>query len=370
MKSMKRKLLELCLSPDLGGLELFMVRTAKALDDTFDVMSVINAKGKLAQYYEGTQYRYETLSKRSNIVMFRAAKKLAKLIDAHGIEIVHLHWTKDIPVAVMAKILSHRKPKLVQTRNMTMTRFKNDLYHRFLYKHIDLMLPVSYQVAAQLKRFIPEEIRPHVEVLYMGSDEPELLDEKAQEALRNRLQMSGTFAVGMVGRIEEGKGQYLLIDAIAQLLAKGIDAQAFFVGHAMEATYLEQLQQSVRARGLDQHVHFLGFMKSPHHFMQACDAIVLATPCETFGLVLIEAMYAGTAVVGTNHCGPLEIIEEGKSGLLFEQGSADSLASALMQLQEDPAKRSRLAYNAKERVKELFASEKQFEKLATVLESL
>ena len=124
MTKSKKSLLELCLSPDLGGLELYMMRASKALDDDFDVVSVINPKGKLEQYYKETSYHYELVEKGSNLLMLGAARKLAKIIDENRIDVVHLHWTKDIPIAVLAKKLSKSDPQLVQTRNMNMTRFK------------------------------------------------------------------------------------------------------------------------------------------------------------------------------------------------------------------------------------------------------
>jgi glycosyltransferase involved in cell wall biosynthesis len=366
---MKPKLLELCLSPDLGGLELYMVRSAKALDDDFNVLSVINLQSKLEQYYEDTDYRYEKLSRKGSFSP-RTALKLAKIIDQQQIDIIHMHWTKDLPVAVMAKVFSKRKPKLVQTRNMTMTRFKNDFYHRFLYKHMDKILPVTHQVADQIQKFIPEDIRPEVEVLYMGSDEPVLLEDDSLTDLRQELGMANTFAIGMVGRIEETKGQYLLIEAMKQLVNEGKNVKAFFVGHPMEESYLDALKQKVMSYGLEESVNFLGFMKNPHHFMQACDAIVLATECETFGLVLIEAMQAGTAVVATNQCGPLEIIDDGASGLLFEKGSSESLAKGLKQLVKNTELLKRLALAGKQKAQEYFSNKKQFSRLCEVLKGV
>ena len=311
----KINLLELCLSPDLGGLELYMVRAAKALDETMNVISVINPSGKLEQYYTDTSYRYATLKKKSNLVMFASARKLAHIIDENQIDIVHLHWTKDIPIAVAAKVFSKRKPKLVQTRNMTMTRFKNDLYHRFLYRNIDLMLPVTYQVADQIKTFIPESVRPKVEVLYMGSDRPELLGADAVAALGKELGMEGQCVVGMVGRINEAKGQHLLIQAIA--LIDDLSVHAYFVGHEMEKGYTDQLRAMAEKLGVSERIHFLGFMKNPHHFYQVCDAVVLASKRETFGLVLIEAMQVGTAVIGSQGGGVVECLGGIEAGLLF-----------------------------------------------------
>ena len=365
-----KNLLELCLSPDLGGLELYMMRCAKALDESFNVISVINPVGKLEQYYSGTEYAYKMLAKKSNLLMFGSAKKLAKIIDEHAIDIVHLHWTKDIPIAVLAKQLSKRKPTLVQTRNMLMTRFKDDFYHRYLYKNIDLMLPTSREVKGQIEKFIPESVRPKVEVLYMGVSEPDMLDDVEAQMLRDSIGMNKSFSIGLVGRIEEAKGQVLLIDAIEMLVEKGLDVKAFFVGHPMKESYLEQLKADVIDRGLDSKIHFLGFMKNPHHFMQVCDAIVLATEHETFGLVLIEAMQMNTAIIGADRGGPVEIIEDKKSGLLFTSMSAKSLAESIEYLYDDRERALQIADNGKRRAKEMFLDSTQFQRLSEELMSL
>jgi len=62
----KKNLIELCLSPDLGGLELYMVRSAKALVDDFNVISVIGEQTKLKQYYEDDTYKFEQIKRRGS----------------------------------------------------------------------------------------------------------------------------------------------------------------------------------------------------------------------------------------------------------------------------------------------------------------
>ena len=364
-----KNLLELCLSPDLGGLELYMMRAAKALNDEMNVISVISPTGKLESYYKETSHRYEMVEKTSNLMMFGAAKKLAKIIDNEKIDVVHLHWTKDIPIAVLAKHMSKIKPKLAQTRNMTMTRFKNDFYHRHLYKNIDLMLPVTKQVGEQIEKFVPVSVRPKVEVLYMGTDEVELLSSESINLFRQEHKMDKNFAVGLVGRIEATKGQHLLIEAIALLQKEGYAVEAFFVGHEMQEGYIESLKAKSELLGVASFIHFLGFMKNPMHFMQACDAMVLATPCETFGLVVIEAMSVGTPMIATNACGPLEIIEDGVTGLLFEKGSGEALAEQIKKLQ-DSTLAEHLGKAAQQKVATDFSNLKQFKKLATLLGEL
>jgi glycosyltransferase involved in cell wall biosynthesis len=366
----KKNLLELCLSPDLGGLELYMMRAAKALDDEFNLISVINEDSKLEQYYKDTKFKYKQI-KRKRSFSFSAMKSLAKIIDENSIDIIHLHWTKDIPIAVMAKKLSKTKPRLVQTRNMNMTRFKDDFYHRFLYKNIDKMLAVSYKVKDQIQKFIPKEIRPDVEVLYMGSDKTQLLDELESKKYKKELGVSeNQFLVGLVGRIEKPKGQYLLIESAKKLKAKGIDIKVFFVGHAMKESYLDELKQMVKEYQLEDNIVFYGFTKNPHHFMQVSDAIVLATPCETFGLVVIEAMQVGTVAIATNQCGPLEMIEDSVSGFLFESENSEDLADKIEMIYLDSKLKDRIAKAGQAVALDKFSNEKQFKKLSNILQKM
>lgn len=366
----ENNILELCLSPDLGGLELYMVRASHYLDAKTNCISVVNESGKLEEYYKNTNYKYEKIKRNSTFLSFLSAKKLAKIIDDNKIGVVHLHWTKDIPVAVLAKLLSKSKPKLVQTRNMTMTRFKDDFYHRFLYKNIDMMLPVTYQVKEQLEKFIPEDIRPKIEVLYMGADTPELIGGDKYIALREQYGLKDSFVVGIVGRIEEGKGQYLVIDAIKKLSQKNLDVKALIVGHAMDEEYLQSLKNGLKKESLEDKVIFTGFTREAQNLMQICDTLVLATDRETFGLVLIEAMACGICVIGTNNAGPLEIIDDNETGLLFEKNSSDDLAEKIKLLAEDVELKNRLANAGKEKAYNMFDSEKQFEKLYRLLQDL
>ena len=361
-----KNILELCLSPDVGGLELYMVRAAHFLHDKTNVLSVINEAGKLEQYYKNTPYKYEKIKKSPTISSFITARKLARIIDKHKIDVVHLHWTKDIAVAVLAKKLSTCKPKLVQTRNMTMTRFKDDFYHRWLYKNMDMMLAVTHQVKEQIERFVPRDIRPKVEVLYMGADFPQILSESEKQELRNKYALNDIFTVGIVGRIEEEKGQYIVIDAVKKLLVKEIDIQALIVGHAMKDKYLAELKESTRKDKLEEKIIFTGFTKEAQKLMQICDCLILATERETFGLVLIEAMASGVAVIGSDSGGPLEIIDDEKTGLLFKTNDAQDLSEKIELIMDDDL-RKELAIAGKARAFEMFESQKQFEKLYKLL---
>jgi len=366
----KLTIIELCLSPDLGGLELYMINTAKILKNEFNVISVINKDSKIAKYYDETD-SYIELNKTSSFFIFSEAKKLAKLIDKKGVDIIHLHWTKDIPFVVLAKLLSKSKPKIVQTRHMTMTRFKDDFYHKFLYKNIDLILAVTQQVKEQLERFIPLGARPEIELLYAGVKNSEILSDVEVDKLKQEFNFKkNCFNVGMVGRINEPKGQYLLIEAISILREKGVEVDGFFVGNPMEESYLEKLKGIVKDKNLEDNIKFLGFMKNPHNFYKMCDVIVLASKRETFGLVLVEAINSKTAVIGSNSGGVVEIIEDKKTGLLFDVEDSKSLADKIEFMMNNPELKESMEKLALKKSYELFNEEKQFSKLKTIFKRL
>jgi len=301
--------------------------------------------------------------KRNKLFPLVPAFKLAKFIDKHEIDIVHFHWTKDIITVVLAKILSKRKPKIVQTRNMSMTRFKDDIYHRWLYKNINTIHAVTYQVKEQLKKFIPTEIRPTIEVVYMGTKESEI-DTQRVEELKKHYNLEGSFVVGIVGRIEEAKGQYLIIEAIAKL--KEMNIKVLIVGDSMDKSYIDELKTKIEDLGIEERVIFTGFTKEVDTYMQLFDVNILATPKETFGLVVIEAMINRVCMIATNKAGPIEIIDDGQNGLLFERTS-DDLASKISLLYNDKTLKERLASEGYKKAKEMFDLDIQLDKLLRVL---
>jgi glycosyltransferase involved in cell wall biosynthesis len=363
-----KKICELCLSPDLGGLELYMMRASRYLGDS--CISVINENGKLRSYYDDTVHCYFTLTRRKVFLAWLTARDLARIIDDEAIDVVHVHWTKDLPTAIIAKLLSKRKPKVVQSRHMTMTRFKDDLYHRFLYRNLDLMLAVTHQVKTQIEKFVPSSIRPKVETLFIGAEQPMIISKEEKNSRRQQLGLADSFTVGIVGRIEPQKGQWVVIDAIERLIQQGIDAKALIVGHAMNDEYLNALQKDIVMRGLKERIMFTGFTREAQVMMQLCDVVVLATENETFGLVLIEAMMCGICVVGSDSGGPLEIIDDEITGLLFKTFDPDKLADKLSRLYRECDLKEKYADAGKKKALDVFESQKQFIKLKVVLENV
>jgi glycosyltransferase involved in cell wall biosynthesis len=358
--SSNKRILELCLSPDIGGLELFMISCFKAFKQKASCHIVLAPYKKLDKYLENEEKFY---IKRSKFFPILPALKLARYIDKNSIDIIHFHWTKDINIAVLAKIFSKRRPKIIQTRNMTMTRFKDDFYHKWLYSHIDTIHSVTYQVKEQIQKFIPPSVCPKVEMIYMGV-EANSIDNMTLEEFRKKYSINYEFIVGIVGRIEDAKGQYIVIEAISKL--KDLNIKVMIVGLPMETSYLDRLKQKIEDFGIEEKVIFTGFTKDVDEHMQLFDVNILATQKETFGLVVVEAMMNKICVIATNSGGPLEIIEDGKDGLLFDRSSED-LAAKIELLYHDLKYRDHLASMGYQKAKLRFNKAKQLDKLYDTL---
>jgi glycosyltransferase involved in cell wall biosynthesis len=140
-------------------------------------------------------------------------------------------------------------------------------------------------------------------------------------------------------RLEPEKGHSVLLNALAMLRGEGIDFLAVLVG---EGSLEEALRDRIRAMGLSGHVQIVGQQPEIGVWLRAADALVLPSPAEPFGLVLVEAMCRGVPVLAAASGGPREILEDG-SGLLFTPGDPRDLGFKLLQLLTQPALRQRLA---------------------------
>lgn len=167
--NLKLNILEFCLSPDLGGLELCVVDNFKSFSKYTNCYICVAPNKKLDNLLTEDN---KLNIKRKKFFPILPAFQLAKIIDQEKIDVVHFHWTKDIATVVLAKFFSKRKLRIIQSRHMDMTRFKDDFYHKWLYKNIDLMHAVTEQVKEQLIKYIPQDIRPQIKMIYLGVDEP------------------------------------------------------------------------------------------------------------------------------------------------------------------------------------------------------
>lgn len=360
---MKKNIAEVCLAHGLGGLELSAVNCFEYFKNITECHIIVAPNTKLDDFIKSEK---KTAIKRNKFFPFIPALQLAKFIDNNDIDIVHFHWGKDIITVVLAKLFSKKKPKIIHSRHMNMTRFKDDFYHRWLYKNIDLLHAVTKQIEEQMQKFIPQEIRPPVKTIYLGAKESQV-DMQKVEDLRTKYELKDAFVVGIVGRICEDKGQYIVIEALAKL--KEYNIKALIVGHTMSEAYLAELEERVKSLGMQERVIFSGFTKDVSEHISLCDVTVLASQKETFGLVVIESMMHKVCTIATDRGGPLEIIQDGIDGLLFDRTTED-LAEKIEYLYKNTHIKESLSQAGYEKAKREFDYDTQMQKIYDAVQSL
>jgi glycosyltransferase involved in cell wall biosynthesis len=178
----------------------------------------------------------------------------------------------------------------------------------------------------------------------------------------------GAVAIGFAGRFETRKGAVDLADAWPRIAAAVPAAHLVLVGAggAQEAELRQRLPESSRIR-------WLGFRGDVAAVMKALDVVVVPSHYEGFGLVLAEAMAAGTAVVASRATNFPELVDHGVEGLLFQVGDPGALAQAVVSLAEDPEARRRMGAAGVERVRRDFTVERMLARyeraLAGVIEA-
>ncbi|MGH7894771.1 MAG: glycosyltransferase family 4 protein, partial [Candidatus Binatia bacterium] len=163
--------------------------------------------------------------------------------------------------------------------------------------------------------------------------------------------------VGIVGHLQQWKGQLLVVEAVALARERCPDLQCLIVGgvHRLGAEFAAHLRARIAAAGLERHVILTGARRDVPGCMDAMDVVIHASiRPEPFGRVLIEAMALGRPVIAPRLGGPCEIVADGETGLLVPPRDAGALAGAIVALVTDPARRSAMGRAARERVDRVF----------------
>jgi len=157
---------------------------------------------------------------------------------------------------------------------------------------------------------------------------------------------SNGHTVGFIGRIEEPrKGLQVLIDSLS-IVARFIpDVQFLVAGPGDSNEFTKKLNPQLKSR-----IKFLGLLSNEEkeRFLKSIQIYVAPnTGSESFGIILTEALSAGTAVVASDIPAFKAVLENGEAGELFKNEDSADLAKVLVALLRDDDKRKRLGENGR-----------------------
>ena len=225
---------------------------------------------------------------------------------------------------------------------------------RFLSRWIDVAISMTDEIACHYR-----ERRVHARrfvTIYDGI-EPSRFVTGGGAAVRREFGIpDGAPVVGIVGHVQEWKGQLLVAEAVARARTVIPALRCLVVGgiHRFGAAYGEALKERIARPDLAGHVVLTGARRDVAACLDAMDVAIHASNREPFGRVLLEAMATGRPVIAPREGGPTEIVADGKTGFLVPPRDPDALAAKIVTLLQDDARRTAMGGAARARVADVF----------------
>jgi glycosyltransferase involved in cell wall biosynthesis len=182
---------------------------------------------------------------------------------------------------------------------------------------------------------------------------------------RRAVRRDGVFRILTVGRLAEAKGLPLLLEAVAELIRRGIALHLDLVGDGPLRPVITRRAAELRiTEALT--LHGMQPADRVRDFYAQADVCVLASFLEGIPVVLMEAMALGTPVIATRVTGCPELVESSVNGFLCTPGDVKSLTEALEQLARDPELRRRFSRAGRVTVEEKYNLAKNVDALANI----
>jgi glycosyltransferase involved in cell wall biosynthesis len=256
---------------------------------------------------------------REPLNMIKAAWRYREILQEFQPDIVHAHMMTGVVLAGVFR--KGFKYGLVSTVHNEFQR------SAVLMGLADRVIAVSHAVAdSMVRRGIPQKKLRVVSNDTLHSPRNQSIKDTQPLPLHHP-------AIATVAGMYSRKGIAELIEAFAKIAADFPQAHLYLVGDGPDRSIFESMVQKT---AFSDRIHFEGFQPEPQRYMLATDIFVLASHCESFGLVLTEAREAGCAIIASDVDGIPETLDNGEAGLLVPPKDSQTLAKTLAQLLNDP----------------------------------
>jgi glycosyltransferase involved in cell wall biosynthesis/GT2 family glycosyltransferase len=214
-----------------------------------------------------------------------------------------------------------------------------------------------------LARAVPRLGR-RVEVVHNGVQGP------PQAPAARTHEAGGPWHLVLVGRLSPRKGTDVALEALASLVADGHDVRLSVCGTVFPGYewFEEQLRERAARDDLAGRVELLGYVHPTWDVVAGADVVLVPSRVEPFGNTAAEGMLARRPVVASRTQGLVEVVDDGRTGLLAEPGDAASLAAAVARLLLDDGLRTGLAEAGLAEARERFTTARYRTRIAATVE--
>jgi len=344
----KLKLLQITHDLDLGGLQQVVLNICRSIDrERFEVAVLcLRARGCYAADVEALGIPVHLLEQQPGGVDYLAFLKVARVLKALHIDVVHTHNTQPFIDGALGAVLAGGRTVIHTDHARSFPDKRRYMFAEWALSHcVDKIVACSDHTARQLIRY--EKIsRGKIVTIPNGIDGSRFGIAIDREAKRRELGISRDGPIlGLAVRLSEQKGITYLLQALPQILRRHPRTTLLIAG---DGELKESLQREAAALGLTDHVVFCGARKDIPELLKLLDVYVLPSLWEGLPMVVLEAMAAGCPVVATDVGGTSTAIVSGKTGLLVGPKDPAALAEAVSTMLDSESLRAQYTAQARE----------------------
>ena len=308
--------------------------------------------------------------------LWRAYQRLKSLIEEQQIQIVNAHRSEGFPLLVLLR-QRLKSFALIRTRGTTRP-LRDHWLNRWLHEDwIESVIVPAQVIASQLRQVLnlpPERLH----VIYYPVNPSTIGVKGESEAQQSRLECLDRLGIpkhcrviGIVGRIRPVKGQRILLKSFVALRKRFPDIVLLMLYRDTNETEAEWqgLLQDLVESNLLQSVYLYGYREDVLEIMRHTDiGVVSSVDSEVICRVAVEFFSVGTPVVAFPTGALPEIIQDGVTGRIAKDKSAEALAEALEWMMESPERIAEFGQNARQQSLERFDPNKLLEQTLSVYE--
>ncbi|WP_236974817.1 glycosyltransferase family 4 protein [Membranihabitans maritimus] len=314
------KILQLINNLNGGGAEKLVYDLVKLLNNKTQIeVALLNNKGD--------RYSKKLIDQGINVTILGKKKysvktilSLIRLIRKNNFDVVHVHLFPSLYYGALLSIFFNCR--FIFTEHSTSNKRRNLFLFRLLdaiaYGQYNSITCISQATKSNLIKFLYWVDESKIKIISNGI----FLPSNAIPIVLNKTKK--TIKLIMIGRFEYPKDQETIIKALKHLPSR---IEIFFAGSGIREKDCKKLSIT---EGLDQRIHFLGFVEDVNSLLIKMDIAVLSSHYEGFGLAAVESMALGIPTIVSNVPGLVNVV--GKGGIVFEPGNEIDLANKIKQL--------------------------------------
>lgn len=289
----------------------------------------------------------------------KKCKEIVALLDSENIDIIHVNTT-----AVLEGILLRRKLKAKLLWHVHEIILRPRVVHFIICFLMGFFSDRIVAVSEAVKRHILDTRvinDSKVDVVY-NAVEDNNVSESEYDYLYKEFHLSKeAHCVGMIGRINAWKGQSDFVDALEPVLKKNSNVYAIIVGGTFqgEEWRREELEKMISRSSVASQFILSGFRTDTKFLYKMFDVFVLpSTRPDPLPTVVLEAMAAGTSIVGYRHGGICEMVKENSNGLLAVPNDVLDLSNKVSILLNSPKMNEKFGKNSRIRQHNFFSMDR------------